>query len=135
VRAFSEVQIVELTRAVNRLRKETSLSDRLTTLGELLGEGDEGEEINVDQMLYLPFDRRWELDTPAVLSEGDPDGEPDWLPPLALERGFEYALGTDAVSQVVSNALEQKPDASLETLLKAFLFYYDNDAFIELDVS
>lgn len=51
------------------------------------------------------------------------------------EQGLEYALGMDAVQDIVANAREQDPNVDLATLLKAFLFYYDHDAFMELDSS
>ncbi|WP_091953355.1 DUF7716 domain-containing protein [Bradyrhizobium shewense] len=36
------------------------------------------------------------------------------------------------LQDIVSNVRQQRPDASLDELFAAFVFYFENDAFMEL---
>lgn len=45
---------------------------------------------------------------------------------------MSYALGISALQDVVGNAKQQRPGCSLSDLMKAFLFYHRNDAFITI---
>ena len=79
--------------------------------------------------LFLPTDEEWDEHTRcAVLPMSDEDDE---APPFAAEHGLEYALGVYAVQDVVANARLQVPAPSDRMLVDAFLFYFDNDAFID----
>ena len=62
-----------------------------------------------------------------------PVGETDEVPQAAGPLGLEYVLGIDAVRQIISNAVQQRGELTNEQRLAAFLFYYDNDAFTDLD--
>ena len=46
-------------------------------------------------------------------------------------NGLLCCIGIQAVQQVVDNARQQLQNCSVEQLFDAFLYYYDNDAFIE----
>lgn len=95
-----------------------------TTLREVLRDGG---VLTLSGGLYLPFDQKWTLATPCVVS---PVPEDDGLPGLAKECGFEYALLMSAVIDIVENAKMQKRRIGEEELLEAFLYYYDHDAFL-----
>lgn len=74
--------------------------------------------------LFLSFEHPWALDTQCALTTGEAEER------LAEVQGMEYVMFMDAVHDVVANARRQRPDAPVEALLEALLFYYDNDAFI-----
>ena len=88
--------------------------------------------------LYLPEDEEWTLDSrSAVLRseevprdlEDDPDAG---VPAFAKRNKLMEALLARDVKDIIENAKAQRPDVSLETLLEAFLYYYDNDAYMTL---
>jgi hypothetical protein len=83
-----------------------------------------------DAALFLPGDADWALDTPCAILAVDPfdDGEAD--PQFARQRGLRRALSVAQVQDIVANAREQIAEPKPEQLLTAFLFYYDQDAFI-----
>lgn len=45
--------------------------------------------------------------------------------------GLPLSIGIQDIQQVIDNARQQVEDYSIEQLFEAFLYYYDNDAFIE----
>jgi len=94
-------------------------------LGDVL---DQADSLSSSDHLYLPFDEAWTLETRAGL---DPSTGLDGMPEAALEAELEPAIGMDAVQDVVINARDQLGTPAPDQLLAAFLFYYDNDAFIE----
>src|SRR5262245_21095588 len=97
----------------------------MTTLSEVL---ENDRRFNAGHFLYLPTDEVWRLETRcSVLEESDVDAVPN----MAQQNGLSYALGMAAVQDIVANARAQSRAVSLEQLLEAFLFYYDNDAFID----
>lgn len=63
----------------------------------------------------------WDMDD--VKSDSD-------IPAEARALGFDYVLSMQTVQSIISNALQQRPGASLEQLLDALDFYYRNDAFV-----
>ena len=81
--------------------------------------------------VFLPEDEMWTVSSDAVLADID-EMEPDvdWIE-LDGKR-YKNALGLDAVVDVVVNARLQRSDLTVEVLMKAFLYYYDRDAFIEI---
>lgn len=86
------------------------------------------EQFPARHALLLPADEEWDEHTRcAVLPLSDEDDE---APPFAAEHGLEYALGVYAVQAVVANARLQVPAPRDRMLVDAFLFYFDNDAFI-----
>lgn len=99
----------------------------ITTLGEVLRRP---EDCGYECALYLSFGEAWGLDSKGGVL---PVGETDEVPEAAGALGLEYVLGIDAVRQIISNAAQQRPELTDEQRLAAFLFYYDNDAFIDFD--
>lgn len=95
------------------------------TLRDLLNEP---ESFPWNFALFLPQDEYWTLNTTCKIL--DPNECDDDEQHLAAE-GFHCALGINLVQSIVHNARAQKASVSLEDLLSAFLFYYDNDAYME----
>jgi hypothetical protein len=100
-----------------------SLLDVLLTAGEFPG----------DTRLFLPLDVVWNLEMPCAVLPVDPYAETDAAPELARKNGLRYALQMPQVQDVVANARLQREKLTPEMLLRAFLFYYDRDAFIDFD--
>ena len=88
--------------------------------------------------VYLPIGEDWMLGSPSatLVSEEVPPEEEDLpdagVPALAKRNGLTQAIDVPTLQDVVSNAMSQKPSATLEDLFRAFIFYYRHDAFIEL---
>ena len=96
-------------------------------LGEVL---DTAEALNWQHALYLPLSEAWnEASRCAVLDPTDGEEVDDALL-FAKKHGLEYVLGISAVQDIVANARMQIPIIDISDLMKAFLFYYDHDAFI-----
>jgi hypothetical protein len=102
------------------------IMEKLTTLSELLQSPD---DFPWNEAIYLPKDQDWSLSSPVALSSSDDcvEGED---PIIARNNGLAYALMMSDGQDIVANARAQKPDSTLDDLLKAFVFYYKNDAFI-----
>lgn len=83
-----------------------------------------------DQSVFLPRGQSWNLDSPCVVWDADDLEDGHDVPAVAVRNGMEYVLGISALQDVVANARMQK-DCSLEDLFGAFIFYVQNDAFIE----
>lgn len=86
--------------------------------------------------VYLPRDKNWNLDSAcAVLaSEEVPpelEDEPDaGVPAFATANGLIQVLPVGSMQEIVENAKGQNPNASIDDLFNAFIFYFRNDAFI-----
>ncbi|QEG26876.1 hypothetical protein GobsT_16240 [Gemmata obscuriglobus] len=83
-----------------------------------------------DVHLFLPADRPWALSAPALVVDLD-DGDEE---PENVERrtGFRYVLPLSTVGQITANARRQLRTPTAGELLRAFLFYYNCDAFIDV---
>jgi hypothetical protein len=82
--------------------------------------------------LFLPEDEEWELQTTcAVLDPDDVEEDADEAPRYAIDNKLVYALSIHDIQGIVENAYGQKSDCNIKDLLEAFLYYFDNDAFIE----
>ncbi|MBV8859490.1 MAG: hypothetical protein JOZ02_21340 [Acidobacteria bacterium] len=102
--------------------------DDLTTLGDVLKHS---SSYAPKAHLFLPPDEVWGAGTKcAVLSLEDSHNDE---PQFAKQHGLAYALDMYSVQGVVTNLLGQDQNPSVELLVEAFLFYYDNDAFTELN--
>ena len=103
----------------------------MTVLGDALNRPARG-------WVYLPEDREWSLDSKCAVLESEevPPGLEDkpnaGVPRWAIENGLMQAVPMSVMQDIVTNALSQKPRAGLEDLLRAFIFYWENDAFISL---
>jgi hypothetical protein len=103
------------------------MKNQLTTLSELLTKPD---QLDPRQFVYLPMGEPWSLSTRCALLEcSDINGNPEF----AEKHGLEYAIGADAVQGVAYNLKSQVPVPTEKQLLEAFLFYYDNDAFVSVE--
>jgi hypothetical protein len=103
------------------------MTNQLTNLSELLTKS---EQIDPKRFVYLPMDEPWSLSTKCALLEcSDIDGNPEF----AEEHGLEYAIGADAIQSVAHNLKAQVPNPTERQLLEAFLFYYDNDAYLSVN--
>jgi hypothetical protein len=99
----------------------------VVTLGEVLGIG---EDLPFSHFLYLPLDVVWDATTPCAILDDDYLEDPDQHP-IAVEHGLKSVIGTNEVQDIVINARDQIVAATGELLLEAFLYYIDNDAFID----
>jgi hypothetical protein len=100
----------------------------LTSLAKLLESPD---SFCWSDAVSLPIGRNWRLESPAVV--WDPaEHEGNDEPILAKANGLAYVLGAAAVQDVVANARSQRGDADLEDLLRALVYFIENDAFLVL---
>jgi len=99
----------------------------MLTLGQVLNNS---ADFDSRHFLYLPMDEIWELGTTcSVLAQSEECG----VPATAKENGLSYALGIAEIQDIVANVKLQTADVSASQLLEAFLFYYDHDAYIDLE--
>ena len=86
---------------------------------------------NWSDALFLPEDEVWNKETEGMVL--DPDEVEDDvvdLPKEAIDNNFMYVLSMQMIQSIVMNVKEQRVEVSEEDLVEAFLFYYDNDAYI-----
>ena len=89
-------------------------------------------EFNWSDALFLPEDEVWNLNTKCmVLDPDDVEDDEEDAPQIAKEKGLIYTLSIQNVQMIYENVHEQKGDCSNDDLIKALLYYYDNDAYIE----
>jgi hypothetical protein len=101
------------------------------TLGELL---QRVHEQPWDQCIYAPLGAEFTATTPIVLLDPDEeerDEESDEII-YAQEWGLGYVLSVQDAQMVVENLTEQTFQPSLEDRLRAFRFYREHDAYIDL---
>lgn len=95
---------------------------------------------NIDQFkwsdaLFLPEDEVWNKDTEGmVLDPDDVESDEDDVPKGAKERNLMYALNIQTIQSIVHNVVMQKSKISIDELVEAYLYYYDNDAYIALEM-
>lgn len=91
------------------------------------------KEFRWSDALFLPKDEIWGKNSEGmVLDPDDVEDEEDDVPREAKEKHLMYALGIQTIQSIVSNLEQQKHDISEDDLVEAFLYYYDNDAYIAL---
>lgn len=85
--------------------------------------------------LYLPKEQKWSLDSPAVVFDIDEMDESevdeDDFPIIAKQNGLVGALDCsiiEAIVQVAKRDIQDPPSDGL--LFKAFLYYFNYDAFL-----
>lgn len=82
--------------------------------------------------LFLPEDEVWGTESKCLVwNPDDIENEEDEVPKIALENGLMYALGIQTVMAIVDNYYETHDRITDNGLVDAFLYYYDNDAFIK----
>ena len=81
--------------------------------------------------LYLP-DPPWNLDTQGVFALDDKDADPadDPRPDVAKVNDWQEVLDSASIEDVVDNAKAQVVDPTPQQLFDAFVYYFENDAFI-----
>lgn len=88
--------------------------------------------------VYLSEVDSWNINSPCLVLESEevpPEREdhPDaGVPDAAKRLKMMQAITVAEVQDVVANAKIQKADVDAETLFRAFLYYYDNDAYLSL---
>ena len=88
--------------------------------------------------VYLPSNRAWNLEAPSATLESEEvppelEDEPDaGIPQFAKQNHLMQVVPVETLQDIVSNALQQKSNATFEELLAAFNFFYKNDAFIKM---
>ena len=96
----------------------------------------DSEKFQWSDALFLVRDNVWSLDSKCtVLDPDDVEDDIDEEPRFATENNMKYLLSIQDIKDIVDNAYQQKPNCTENDLLKAFLYYYDNDAFIEFDIT
>ncbi|MBN3729659.1 hypothetical protein [Burkholderia sp. Tr-20390] len=106
------------------------MTNKLLALREVL--------LGIDQFpwnfaLFMPHGVDWNESTQcAVLNPDDFENEPDPdRPRFAVENGLYYALGMQVIESIVENARDQRRAATISDLVDAFVYYCDNDAYID----
>ncbi|CAN7603422.1 hypothetical protein LJR230_004327 [Trinickia sp. LjRoot230] len=79
--------------------------------------------------LYLP-PQPWTLETEGAFSPYTKDADPANIPAAAKHNGWEATLNSDAIEDIAANAVDQVDNPTIDPLFEAFLFYFENDAFI-----
>ena len=83
--------------------------------------------------LFLPEDEVWNKDTKGmVLDPDDVEDDEDEVPKEAKKKQLMYALNIQTVQAIVKNVEQQNHYFTDDDLVEAFLYYYDNDAYIEI---
>ena len=102
-----------------------------TNLEEIFGQN--GER-NFEGYLYLP-NGPWSLATEGLFIEEDIDADPKVkFPPAVLDAcKLKPTLEAAGVEDVIAYARQQSPDCTLEQLLRSFVFYVENDAFLDFE--
>ena len=87
--------------------------------------------------VYLPSEGKWNLESKSAVLESEEvppemeDGPDAGVPALAKQNRLRRALCVTDTQGAVLNAKTQVPDASDEQLFEAFMFYFDNDSYIQ----
>ncbi|HYG76983.1 MAG TPA: hypothetical protein VEK08_18400 [Planctomycetota bacterium] len=98
-------------------------------LEEALLSSDKLQEGNA---LYMGGKGPWTLGSECAIL--DPEDSPDpgvVLPQLAVQNKLRFIMFVESLHDIVINAREQIPEASISQLLEAFNYYCENDAFME----
>ncbi|MET3118841.1 hypothetical protein AAKU64_003076 [Undibacterium sp. GrIS 1.8] len=90
---------------------------------------------NFDGWLYLPTGDL-ALGTNCFVLKQNLDADPDWNEQLKhqlIVQGWKPIIPNEEVEDVIENTKAQIDNPTLEQLFKAFVFYCENDAFMEWD--
>ncbi|WP_080425505.1 hypothetical protein [Burkholderia ubonensis] len=80
--------------------------------------------------LYLPS-LPWNLETNGVFAPYTKDADENNVPEVASRHGWNITLDSDAIEDIVTNTSAQIENPTIDQLFEAFVFYYNNDAFID----
>jgi hypothetical protein len=106
--------------------EERKMADEFRPLAEVLAGI---ETLPWNYALYLPSNEDWTLEMPCAVLDPDDYGDDEEGPEFAVQNNLQYALGVQQVQDVIRFELNRNPQASVEDLFSAFLYYYDHDAF------
>ena len=84
--------------------------------------------------LFLPDSEEWTLETKGII--WDPDDvecDEDEVPKIAEKNGLFCGLDITTIQEIVDNARQQNVNCDAEYLFEAFLYYWNNDAFISFN--
>jgi hypothetical protein len=98
-----------------------------TTLQQVL---DQPEAHSSDLWLFLEPLGTWHLSQAAVVADIDSVPDPDAL--VVDNTHFQPVLQVGVIQDVARNLVAQGARPSSALMLRAFRFYYENDAFLEL---
>ncbi|GKW22344.1 hypothetical protein ACI51Z_16310 [Pectobacterium carotovorum] len=93
------------------------------------------ESIDWRLALYLPKDvSSWSLDSLVMVEDPDDvdSDDPDEDPEVVKDAGYRYVMGIQSIQGIVNNANLQNNNVLDEDFFKAFIYYFENDAFIKL---
>jgi len=80
--------------------------------------------------LYFPLPP-WTLETQGVFAPYTKDAGESSVPEIAKRSGWEITLDSDCIEDIVDNASDQIENPTVDQLFEAFVFYFNNDAFID----
>ena len=52
-----------------------------------------------------------------------------------IDDGWNSTLQKEDIEDIIENAMDQIPHPSVDDYLKAFKYYFENDAFIDFDIA
>ncbi|MGL4387108.1 MAG: DUF7716 domain-containing protein [Snodgrassella alvi] len=126
-----KVALKSLVVNVNDVLSEKNME--LMTIREILSNPDKIPQT----WLYLPPDKTtWNLDTQGIFSLDSwdfPPGSDEYLPKQAKNDKCIETLDGSSIEDIVSYAQGQSDNVTLDDLFRSFIFYYENDAFLDLD--
>ncbi|MFK3774216.1 hypothetical protein [Pseudomonas sp. NPDC089406] len=91
------------------------------------------ETLDGDHSLHLPQNiALWTADCLAIVEDPDAFEAYDaWDNPCEMAAiGYRYVLQCDDLKSISENLRETHPAPTYEQLFEAFIFYFENDAFI-----
>ncbi|MDM8295772.1 hypothetical protein QUW58_11250 [Enterocloster aldenensis] len=106
--------------------------NKYVTLGDVLKNF---KDFKSSEELFLLDEEMWGEDTKGMLLdlEGLKD-ETEVMKNVKEKQNMVHTdLGISDIKDIVDNAYLQKENCSLNELIKAFIFYYNNDAFINFE--
>lgn len=83
---------------------------------------------------WLYLDRKsWSLNTEGIMIEEDIDADPNLpFPPEVIKKlNLTEVLDAACIEDIIDNINAQTLNPTAEQTFSAFLFYFENDAFIE----
>lgn len=108
--------------------------EKLYKLSEVLASA---HKFAYDTVLFLDKNHNWDGNSKCAVLKFDNEIDPqeegaDENPKFAKQNDLIVALHMADVQDIVSNAKQQNPNGDEALLVKAFLYYHDRDAFIDL---
>jgi hypothetical protein len=85
-------------------------------------------------VLYLQEGMGWALEQDALVMDPD-QGEDPSTPAgrIVAKDKWQYILEIASIRSVMNNLLEQMPNASVDTRLEAFQYFFEHDAFAQVN--